>query len=156
MGEDTGRMEGNVPIRRFWGLRPWKRHGLILMVSGTMYLIIGVQYIITQETPGRRVALAAVLQVAPIQFWGGVFATCGVLAMISSRWPPVTETWGYIVLSGISAAWSTAYLAGIFWFDSPEQNTTQVMLWGGFAFMWWAVSGLLNPDRTAVITHVAR
>lgn len=158
MGEGRGELEENRIVRppRYWGLRPWKRHSTILMVVGFLFVLIGFQYIISDSTPGREKALAVILQVAPIQFWGCFFIAGGLLAMISSRWPPLTETWGYMVLTGISSGWAATYLMGILFFQSPAANITQVFLWGVLGFMWWAISGLLNPDKTAVTNHGQR
>jgi len=156
MGEDGRGMEEDLRVnrtRRFWGLRPWKRHSLILTVSGFLYVLIGFLYITAPSNPVRELALKVVLQVAPIEAWGAVFICCGVLSIISSRWPPFSETWGYMVLTGISSGWATAYLLGMMFFDAPGSSASQVMLWGCLAFMWWAISGLLNPDKTAVVKH---
>jgi hypothetical protein len=123
------------------------------MVVGFLYVLIGFLYIVSEPSKSRERALAVVLQVAPVEFWGGLFITAGFLAMISSRWPPLAETWGYMVLTGISAGWGATYLMGIFFFNAPPVNATQVLLWGILAFMWWAISGLHNPDKTAVTNN---
>lgn len=156
MGEESGGVEENLHVgktRRWWGLRPWKRHSLILMVSGFLYAFVGFQYMVVPPSRGRQLALEVILQIAPLQFWGGVFLFAGVLAMISSRWPPLAETWGYMVLTGISAGWSATYLTGMIFFKSPATNSTQVFLWGLLAFMWWGISGLVNPDHTSVASN---
>lgn len=156
MGEERGDMEENLRVkflRKFWGLRPWKRHSTILMVVGILYAVIGVQYIIADPNPGRERSLVAILQFAPIQFWGVVFLVSGVLTSISSRWPPFAETWGYMMLTGLSAAWSASYLIGLWFYNAPGINVSGSLVWGLLAFMWWAVSGLLNPDNTAVGSH---
>jgi hypothetical protein len=142
-----------IKVRKFWGLRPWKRHSTILMVVGILFVLVGFQYIVSTPSRMREISLAVVLQIAPIEFWGGVFVFAGLLSMLSARWPPLTETWGYMVLTGLSAGWSATYLMGILFFGSPATNSTQVFLWGCLAFMWWAISGLLNPDRTAVTNN---
>jgi len=156
MGEKRGRVEANFRMRmkrRYWGLRPWKRHSTILMVVGILYVLIGFLYIASEPSKGRERALAVVLQIAPIEVWGGLFMAAGALAMLSSRWPPLTETWGYMVLTGLSAGWAATYLLGILFFEAPVINGTQVLVWGILAFMWWAISGLLNPDKTAVTNN---
>jgi hypothetical protein len=152
MGEGRGGMAEDIPVipRKWWGLRPWKRHSTILLVGGSLYILVGFQYAITKTTPGREVALAVVLQVAPINFWGSLFVIAGLLTIISSKWPPMTETWGYSVLTGFSSGWAATYLTGIIFYHSPKANLTQVFLWGVLGFMWWAVSGLPNPERPAV------
>ena len=140
-------------MRRFWGLRPWKRHSLILTVSGLLYVLVGFLYMTAPPSRNREIALKVVLQVAPIETWGGIFIFSGVLAIISSRWPPFAETWGYMVLTGMSSGWAATYLLGILFFHAPNTSVSQVLLWGMMAFMWWAISGLLNPDKTVVTIH---
>lgn len=160
MGQKSGNVEGNdhvkKKIRLLWGLRPWNRHSLILTVVGVLYALVGFQYIVAESTDSRRRALYVVLQVAPVEFWGGVFMVTGLLAIVSSRWPPFAETWGYMLLTGMSTCWALTYLTGMLFFGSSLSNATQVFLWGCLAFMWWAISGLLNPDNTAVTQNGKR
>lgn len=155
MGEGSGGLEEDRDMKQphhIWGLRPWKRHSTILMVVGLLYMLIGWSYIISTPSRLRENSLAVVLQFAPIQFWGGLFVMAGLMSMISSRWPPMTETWGYMVLTGLSSGWSATYLTGILFFHAPAGvSITQTVLWGLLGFMWWAISGLVNPDHTGVI-----
>lgn len=137
--------------RRIWGFRPWKRHSLILAVAGFLYALVGFTYAISTPNPGRTRSLSFILDIAPQQFWGGLFILAGVLTMISSVWPPLSEPWGYSILTGLSAGWSAMYLVGMMLFHSPATNITQVFLWGILAFMWWAISGLINPDEVTVV-----
>lgn len=156
MDSDSRNMEENFRmkfVRNFWGLRPWKRHSTILMVVGILYAVIGFQYMIAAPNANRDRSLIAILQFAPVQFWGGVFLLSGILTSISSRWPPFAENWGYMMLTGLSAAWSAAYLIGLLFYHAPNTNASGAIVWGLLAFMWWAVSGLLNPDKTAVKSH---
>lgn len=133
--------------RRSWlGVRPWKRHSLVLMVAGFVYVAIGISYIWAEPTPTREVALHFALQWISLEHWGVIFICAGLLAIISSRWPPVSETWGYTVLTGLSSAWSAFYLVGVLFWHSPPTNLSGVMSWGLIAFMWWAISGLINPS----------
>src|ERR1044072_4039150 len=108
MGEEHGDLEENLHLakaRRLWGLRPWKRHSMIVTVGGFLYVLIGFLYVRSPPSPGRQLAFKVVLQVAPIQVWGGVFMLAGFLSMISARWPPFSEKWGYMVLTGMSSGW---------------------------------------------------
>ena len=160
MGEDRGNVEGNFhmkPDRSLWGIRhEWKRHDVILCVGGLLYILVGVYYISTRGAQGRFNSLEILLRVAPMPFWGGVFVFAGLLSIVSSRWPPFAETWGYVVLTSLSAGWATAYLTGYAFASAPSTNLISTSVWGLFAFVWWAVSGLLNPDKTAVADSEAR
>lgn len=148
MGEESGDLEENQPVKHpLWGFRPWKRHSTILAVVGFLFVLVGVQYMLTGSTPGRDRALAPLLQVAPIQVWASLFILAGLLAMLSAKWPPLVETWGYMVLTGLSAGWSATYLLGVLFFHAPITGIGQTIIWASLAFMWWAVSGLPNPER---------
>lgn len=133
------------------GLRPWSQHSKVLVGGGLAYAFVGFSYIFTDINPSREKALAVALKWAPLEFWGCVFVAAGVLAVISARWPPVTETWGYTVLTGLSAGWSATYLAGVILEDAPKTNLSAVAMWALLAFMWYSVSGLVNPDKVVVV-----
>ena len=138
----------------WWGIRPFRRHSLVLMVAGGVYILIGLTMVLTEPSEGRAVALYMPLHWTPQELWGLVWATAGAMAVISSRWPPVSETWGYIVLTGLSAGWSAFYFVNIVFGPSTVANFSQVFSWGLIAFLWWAISGLLNPaDKTALPMH---
>jgi hypothetical protein len=128
-------------------LRPWKRHSLVLMVAGLIYVLIGIANILTKPTPDRVHALTYALQIAPMPVWGAIFVIAGILSIVSSRWPPVSKTWGYTVLTGLSAAWAGFYAVGIVFGDTPPSNLSGVLAWGLIGFMWWAISGLMNPGE---------
>lgn len=134
------------------GLRPFLRHSMVLAVAGTVYIAIGYTYITQEPTPTRLVAIQYALR-GPLtyEFWGYVWVFVGVLTIISSRWPPVSETWGYIVLTGQSAAWALFYGAGVLFGDSPSSNLSGLLSWGLIAFMWWAISGLVNRNALTVL-----
>lgn len=127
------------------GIRPWKRHSLALLVAGLMYVAIGFSYTTIEQTQSRSVIFQYALQWMSFQKWGIVFMIAGVLAIISARWPPVSETWGYTVLTGLSAGWAAFIAAGVIFGDSPFSNLSGVAPWGLIAFMWWVISGLVNP-----------
>ena len=144
-------LEENLSVeksRRWWGLRPWKRHSTILMVVGFLFVLIGVGYAFSPPTEGRQRSLKVLLDIAPIQYWGGLFVLAGVMAMLSAKWPPFAESWGYMVLTGMSSGWSATYLMGWLFFNSPITNLGQSLVWGILGFMWWAISGLPNPERS--------
>lgn len=135
---------------RWMGVRPWTRHSLVLLVAGLAYIGIGItnHYIV----PGgpRWEALVVARHWFPLDVWSGVFVLVGVMAMLSSRWPPFADAWGYAVLTGFSAGWGGFYVAGVIFENSPTSNLVGWILWWLIAFMWWAISGLINPDRVVI------
>lgn len=124
-------------------LRPWRTHSLVLAVLGTIYALIGLSYIAAPLTPGRASALRVGLQWMPIDGWGIVFIIVGALGILSSRWPPASETWGYTAFSGLSTLWGLFYALGIP-YGSAASNVTAALLWLGVAFLWWGISRLKN------------
>lgn len=150
MDQGSGGLEKDLTVKlppRWWGLRPWKRHSTALLIVGTLHVFMGFQYIVTPSTEGREKALAVVLQFAPIEFWGCVFIFAGLLAIVSTKWPPLAETWGYIVVTALSSGWAATYLTGIWFFHSPKTNYSQVFLWGVLGVMWMIFSGFPNPEK---------
>jgi hypothetical protein len=137
--------------KQLFHLRPWRQHGRVLLVAGLGFSAIGVSYIVAQPSPNREVALQYALQWVPLDMWGVWFLITGIVTIISSRWPPVSRTWGYTLLTGLSSAWSLFYLAGIILGDSPWSNVSGALVWGLFAYMFKNVSGLVDPEVVKVV-----
>lgn len=141
---------------RWFALRPWRRHSLVLLVAGITYGLVGVAYAFTPSNPTRETALTLPLSLTggSLVPWGLLFAAVGALAILSARWPPASETWGYTALTGLSALWACSYIAGmaINYFvedvalSKVLNSSTGFLLWAVLGFLWWAISGLRNPD----------
>lgn len=135
------------------GVRPFLRHSLVLLVAGTVYLAIGYSYLKAEPTDSRVDALYYAIKVMDYNNWGYVFMLVGVLSIISSRWPPISEKWGYFVLTGQSSAWAGFYVVGIIFHNSPVSNFSSVLSWSLIAFLWWAISGLVNPNALTMLMN---
>ncbi len=142
---DYNRIMCKIHAEAWFSLRPWRRHSLVLMVAGLVYMGIGYSYVEAEPTSTREQALQVASAWMPLHYWGYVFMVAGLITVISSRWPPVSKTWGYTVLTGLSAGWAAFYLIPIVFGASPITNTSAVMSWGLIAFLWWAISGLIEP-----------
>ena len=136
----------------FWGIRPWTRHSLVLLVAGLSYVAIGMSYFYALPNGPRWDALVLAREWMPLRYWGAVFVLAGLLAVVSARWPPVAETWGYMVLTGLSAGWGMFHLLGVLVENAPRAGYTSAATWFLVAFLWWSISGLANPSRV-VIRH---
>ncbi len=132
-------------------LRIWQRHSLVLTVAGLCYIAIGASYLIHDPDGPRAKSLVVVLEHAPMEFWAGIFMVVGMLAILSSRWPLISELWGYAVLTGLSGGWAAAFATGIFLVDRPMANVSSTITWTIVAFLWWSISGLLNPARVVLV-----
>lgn len=136
--------------RRFLGFRPWTRHSVVLTVAGLVYIGIGIIYIAEPPTSTRELALAVALAWAPIKFWGSLWVIVGILALISAKWPPQVESLGYMALTGWACGWSATYAAGVIFEGSPPQFYADAAVWALLAFLWWAISGLVNPTKAVI------
>ena len=143
-----------IVLHPWRGLRPWKRHSLVLMVAGLVYIGIGCSYIFGDSSSSRAISLEIALRWFSLHQWGVVFILAGTLSIVSSRWPPISKTWGYMVLTGLSVQWAGWYAAGILVGDAPSGNMSAVATWGLIGFMWWAISGLRNPDDVSILDEV--
>lgn len=136
--------------RRWIGIRPWTRHSLVLLVAGLAYIGIGSAYYYIIPGGPRWEALVVARHWMPLDIWASVFVLVGFMSIISSRWPPFADSWGYAVLTGLSSGWGAFYFAGVIFDDSPVSNLTGGFVWWLVAFMWWAISGLMNPDQVVI------
>jgi hypothetical protein len=132
-------------------LRPWERHSFVLLIAGLVYIAIGVSFYTTEITAANERALHVALSWWGMDVWGIIFMFAGWLAVISSRWPAISTTWGYVVLTGLSATWATFYGVGVLFDLAPVSNLRGSFIWGLLAFVWWGVSGLVNPPRVEAI-----
>lgn len=108
--------------------------------------MLGLAYLLTPLTPTRADGLLLPLRLASMDVWALPWIVVGGLAFASTRWPPTSETWGYTTMSGLSALWAAFYALGMF-LGSSTSNVFGVLVWSLFGFLWWAVSGLRNPDE---------
>lgn len=160
MGEATvkarssGRARGVLVSGRhkaYWGLRPWRRHSFVLAVAGAVYVSYGLIMAAIDPSESRTVGLSVALELLPLTGWGAVWIIVGSLALASTRWPPQSETWGYAAMSGLSALWGAMYLVGMVFFGAPINNLSGILVWWLVAFLWWAISGLRNPEILLVV-----
>lgn len=135
-------------LEDYLGVRPWTRHSLVLLVAGLAYIGIGFSYVYANETNDTNMtAIRLAMKWMPLDYWGAVWIVVGALAIISARWPPISKTWGYSAMTGMSAAWAAMYVIGVVVLGGPLYQINGVFVWGTLAFMWWAISGLIAPEE---------
>lgn len=131
----------------FLSLKPWTRHGSILLVAGLTYIITGIVYVFHTPSESQAEALYFALNLMPLDWWGVGFITAGTMALVSSRWPSWSKSWGYAVLTGWTAAWSAFYFAGATLTDAKVVYFGTASVWALQAFLLWGVSGLVSPPK---------
>lgn len=134
------------PSRYEWGkLRPWQQHSQVLIVSGLVYVAVGYTYAATKPTDSRVASLVLAEVIMPIAAWGVLWLVAGALVVISARWPPVSEKWGYGVLTLLSSWWAFVYVAGVAFLGAPTSALSGALLWSLVGYLWYSISGLTNP-----------
>lgn len=136
--------------RHYVGIRPWTRHSLVLLVAGTVYICIGAVYFNTPENSPTWNALTMAREWFSLNVWGFVWISVGVMAILSARWPPRVETWGYMALTSLSAGWGAFYILGVIFGRNSMGSLAVGMMWLLVAFLWWAISGLISPELERV------
>lgn len=132
--------------RRLLHLRPWRRHSIVLFVAGIVYILYGFALSGVSNTEARTSTLRMAAGIMDVRWWGILWIAIGILALASTRWPPQSETWGYGAMSGLAAFWSACYGLGVLLMGAPATGLTACLVWAMVAFMWWGISGLMNPD----------
>lgn len=143
--------EETKQVHPLFGLRPWGRHSLVLAVAGVMYIAIGVAYYFVVPGGPRWEALTVARNIAPLSFWALMWWIIGLATLLSSRWPPTADKWGYTVLTGYSAGWGSVYALGVIFEDTPRSNWAGALVFFLVSFMWWAISGLNNPTKVVIV-----
>lgn len=129
-------------------LRPWNRHSLVIATLSTLYLLLGTVWLSTPVTESRRTQLALLLHWSDGSMtpWALIWILIGCLGLLSTRWPPGYDRWGYIVLGMHSTGWGFVALAGPVLYGTPWGiGLAGALVWGAFAFLIWAISGLTAP-----------
>lgn len=131
--------------------RPFTRHSLVLLVGGFMLFVYG--FVVHTWTPDgpRAASIAVALKLAPLDFWAVLWSCVGFFAMASSVWPAASEKWGYALLTAASSGWSAVYLTGLFISGNNVGEASGAIIWAVIAFLWWAVAGLMNPEKVVVV-----
>ena len=134
--------------RTWFALRPWQRHSIVLLAGALVYICQGLVYLLVDLTPDRQRGLSAVFQVTRHhpEPWGVIWIIVGALALASTVWPPQSKTWGYTGLTAMAALWGAGYGGSALFLGAPLNNLSGLAVWWLVAFMWWAISGLVNPD----------
>lgn len=125
---------------------------MVLLVAGFVYALVGFAFLLTPLSEDRAASLRLALHVSDgaIHPWGVAWVLCGAAAVASGRWPAANHKWGYVALGGLAALWGSFYLLGIWFLDSPATGYSGALVWFLVAFLWWAISGLDNPDDVSV------
>lgn len=137
----------DTPHTKWHFVKPWDRHGLILLTAGISYILLGITYSLSEVTQSRRDHLELMIDIMPFELWTKGFFVVGVISIISSRWPSKPRTLGYATLTGWTSLWSGFYIIGGLTEPMGEAYISVGLAWATMAFLWWAISGLISPPK---------
>lgn len=120
------------------------RRGAILLCYGTVWAIIGYGQI-TSPAPDLR-GLRLLLQTMPLDAWGWIWVTSGLIAIVSA-WLPQGRDWpGFLALPLMVLPWSVSYLLAWIIGDYPR-GWVAAVVWGAIAAPVLVVAGWREPPR---------
>lgn len=141
----------------WWELRPFREHSQVLLMVGLVYIAFGTILITQKPTPDRVASLALALVVMPLWAWGIAWVLAGILGVLSSRWPPASETWGYTAMSAMAWCWCGLYGMGVALGVAPGSAVSGALIWLMVGFLWTRISKLVNPaDVHDIVEERAR
>lgn len=95
-----------------WARRGRLGHrGAVLLVFGVFYMLLGFGNLSATEGGSSALVAAYRWHLTPTSI-GLITMAVGVLAVVSSRWPPRKEVRGYVALSALSWGYSAVYFLG--------------------------------------------
>lgn len=120
------------------------RRGAILLCYGIVWAIIGYGQI-TSPAPDLR-GLRLLLQTMPLDAWGWIWVTSGIIA-ICSAWMPQGKDWpGFLALPLMVLPWMVSYLLAWIIGDFPR-GWVATVVWGAIAAPVLVVAGWREPPR---------
>ena len=120
------------------------RRGAILLCYGIVWAIIGYGQI-TSPAPDLR-GLRLLLQTMPLDVWGWIWVTSGLIAIVSA-WLPQERDWpGFLALPLMVLPWTVSYLLAWIIGDYPRGWLASVV-WGAIAAPVLVVAGWREPPR---------
>ena len=129
--------------------KPWQRHGIAILISGLFMTFYGFSLLRDGPEFDRNVDMMRVaIRLFPLDFWAAIFVVAGLGSAIFSRFKKFRPPWAYSVFCGLAGTWTAQYFAGYILVDGPPRSLYYGSLWACLLGIWWAVSGMVNPDKS--------
>jgi hypothetical protein len=120
------------------------RRGAFLIAFGTVWGLIGYGQI-SAPPPDQR-GLHLLLDRVPLNVWGWLWITAGVVAIVSAWLPQGSDRFGFLALSLIVLPWVISYLVA-WWQGGFPRGWIAGALYGGLAIGIMVVAGWGEPLR---------
>src|SRR5262249_52293146 len=121
------------------------RRGAFLLAFGMVWGLIGYGQI-SSPPPDQR-GLHLLLDRVPLQVWGWLWITAGVVAIVSAWMPQGADRFGFLALSLMVLPWVLSYLFA-WWQGIFPRGWIAAALYGGLAIGIMVVAGWSEPPRS--------
>lgn len=120
------------------------RRGAFLLAIGMVWGLIGYGQV-SSPPPDQR-GLRLLLDRVPLEVWGWLWITAGLIAMVSAFLPQGSDRFGFLSLSLMVTPWIISYLVA-WWQGTFPRGWIAAALYGGLAIGIMVVAGWGEPPR---------
>lgn len=121
------------------------RRGALLTCKGIVAMGYGSGQIV--QPTGDQHGLALLLKAAPLDVWGWVWITAGVLALVCAWLPPRKDWPGFLAVWLIATPWAMAYLLSWWPLGESPRGWVVAMIFGAFGAVCLVAIGWDEPPR---------
>lgn len=119
------------------------RRGALLTCKGCVALGYGSGQIV--QPTGDQDGLALLLKLRPLDFWGWVWITAGVIAVVCAWLPPRKDWPGFLAVWLIATPWAMAYLLSWWPLGLSSRGWVVAMIFGAFGSVCLVAIGWDEP-----------
>lgn len=120
------------------------RRGAFLLSFGMVWALIGYGQV-TAPPPDQR-GLKLLVDRVPLEVWGWLWLTAGLVAIVSAFLPQGVDRFGFVALAMIVLPWVISYLYA--WLEGTfPRGWIAAALYGGLAIGIMVVAGWGEPPR---------
>lgn len=124
------------------------RRGAILLCYGTVWLLYGYGQIISPQ-PDQR-GLDLLLRAWPLQVWGYLWITAGLMAIVFAWLPQGLDTAGFVAVVAIALPWTLGYLVSWWPMGVFPRGWIAAAIWGVITAPVGVVVGWREPPAKRI------
>lgn len=128
------------------------RRGAFLLLFGAVYVILGINFLLTPGASARQVSLQWLAAHVPLEPFAALWALAGALGIVAAFMPRPRDWFGFSALVFAPAVWGALFLIGAI-LGSPAAWASTAVYWA-FAAAPMVVSGMQGErDRDIRTPH---
>jgi hypothetical protein len=126
-----------------WLTRRLGRRGALLTLKGIMAMGYGSGQLV--QPTGDRQGLTLLLQWRPLEFWGWVWISAGIIAVVCAWLPPRKDWPGFLAVWLIATPWAMAYLVSWWPLCESPRGWVIALIFGSFGAVCLVAIGWDEP-----------